>query len=249
MVAVSENHLRYAKEVLGDVLSENIVVEPQDDGTTFSVLYSVLRVREKDPNATVVFFPPDLRVPDAKSFMARVQDAIGAVQRKPKLILLGIEPASPDTDREWIEPDLSSPMDKDLEVWRVLGFRDIVSQADARELMKRGGLWNSSVMVGTISTFLRKIRRAKPEIYAAFKEAEPKIGSAGEAMAMRRIYYENYTESDVSRDVLQKNADQLGVIPVAAVKVKAVGRVSPLAARSMQRRAAFATIGGAAARA
>ncbi len=95
-----------------------------------------------------------------------------------------------------------------------------VSRSEAGELMRRGGLWNNSVMVGTISTFLRKIRRAMPEIYAAFKTAAPQIGTPGEEMAMRRIYYENYTGSDLARDVLQKNAVQLAVVPVSAVKVQ-----------------------------
>ena len=249
LVAVSENHLRYTKEVLGDVPSKNIIVEPQDDGSTFAMLYSLLRVREKDRNATVVFFPPDLSVPDPRSFMARVQDAIDAVDRQPRLILLGVEPAGADPNREWIVPDMSLPTHENLNVWPVLRFRDTISRSDARELMKRGGLWNSSVIVGKIWMFLGKIRRARPDIYKAFEAAEAKIGTSGEATAMRRVYYNNYTESDFSRDVLQKSTDQLGVIPVAAVKVKAVGRVSPLATRSMQRRGAFATIGGAAARA
>lgn len=249
MVAVSENHLRYAKEVLGDVPSKNIILEPQDDGTTFAMLYSLLRVREKDRNATVVFFPPDLSVPDPRSFMARVQDAIDAVDRQPRLILLGVEPAGADPNREWIEPDMSLPAHENLNVWPVLRFRDTISRSDARELMKRGGLWNSSVIVGKIWMFLGKIRRARPDIYKAFEAAEAKIGTSGEASAMRRVYYNNYTESDFSRDVLQKSADQLAVIPVAAAKVKAVGRVSPKAARSLHRKTTFEAIGATAARA
>lgn len=249
MYAVSEDHLRYAEEVLEDVPSKNMIVEPQDDGTTFAVLYSLLRIRKEDPNAVVVFFPPDLSVPDPRTFMARVRDAIVAVQHQPKLILLGIEPTTPDTNRKWIERDLSAPIHEDLNVWPVLGLTRTVSKSEVRELIQRGGLWNSSVVVGKVWTFLAKIRRAKPALYARFKAAAPAIGTPSEAMVIRRIYYDNYTESDLAQDVLQKNADQLGVIPVAAVKVKAVGRVSPMAARSMQRRTPFATIGGAAARA
>lgn len=246
LVTVSENHLRYAKEVLGDFPSKNIIVEPQDDGTTFAVLYSAFRIREINPNATVVFFPPDLSVPDPRGFMTRMQDAIEAIQRQPKLILIGIEPSAPDTDREWIKPDLSFPIHEDLKIWPVHGLRDAVSQSDARELMKDGGLWNSSVMVGTISTFLRKIRRTKPEIYAAFKAAAPMFGMRDEAMAMRRIYYENHAESDFSRDVLQKSANHLAVIPVRAAKVKGVGRVSPEAARFLHAKTAFGALAAAA---
>jgi hypothetical protein len=86
------------------------------------------------------------------------------------------------------------------------------------------------VMVGTISTFLRKIRRAAPEIYESFIAAESKIGTPGEAFAMRRIYYGNYAASDFSPDVLAKSADHLAVIPVPAARVRGVGINPPVIA-------------------
>jgi mannose-1-phosphate guanylyltransferase len=230
LFVVSDNHLSYCKDVLDDVPGENIIVEPQDDGTTFAVLYSLLRLSKMNPNAVVAFFPADFDAPDAKGFMARVEAAQDAVRRQPNLILLGIEPASPDENREWIEPDLSSPVGENLNVWRVRDFRERVSRSGARELMKRGGLWNSRVMVGTISTFLRKIRRAAPEVYAKFIAAESKIGTPGEYPAMRGIYHGNFADTDFSRDVLAKSAEKLAVIPVPAAKARGVGIKLPVTA-------------------
>lgn len=230
MFVVSENHLSYCEDVLEDVPRRNIIVEPQDDGTTFSVLYSLLRLKELNPNASVTFFPADFIAADAKDFMTHVEAALDAVQRQPNLILLGVEPENADEEREWIEPDLSSPVGDNLNVWRVRDFRERVSQFEARELMKRGGLWNSRVMVGTVSTFLRKIRRAAPEIYGSFIAAESKIGTPGEHLAMRRIYYGNYTDTNFSRDVLAKSADKLAVIPVPSAKVRGVGIKPPVIA-------------------
>lgn len=228
MFVVNENHLSYAEEMLDDVPRGNIIVEPQDDGTTFAVLYSVLRLSKTNPNAVVTFFPADFDAPNEKSFMAQVEAAQDAVRRQPNLILLGIEPANADENRGWIEPDFSSPMGKNLNVWRVRDFRQSVSHTEARELMKRGGLWNSSVMVGTISTFLRKIRRAAPEIYESFIAAESKIGTPGEYLTVRRIYHGNYADTNFSRDVLAKSADKLMVIPVPAAKVRGIGIKTPV---------------------
>jgi mannose-1-phosphate guanylyltransferase len=224
LFTVSQNHLGYFEDVIRGTPSRNIIVEPQDDGTTFAVMYSLLRISERVPNATVVFFPPDLSVPDPTSFMARVRDAIDAAQHKPKLILIGIEPASPDPDREWIEPDLSAPSYGSLNVWPVRRFGHTVSGSEARELIKRGGLWNSSVIVGKAWRFLFTIRRTKPEVYAAFAGVKAKIGTQGEAMSMRRLYYENYTESDFGRDVLANSVDRLAVIPVAGLRNKGAAR-------------------------
>ena len=227
MFVVSEDHLSYSEEVLADVPRGNLIVEPQDDGSVFAILYSLLRLRQKNPNALVTFFPADFAVPDAKGFLAHVEAAQTAVRRQPNLILLGIEPSSPDENREWIVPDFSSPVGDNRKVWRVSNFRDRVSRAEAHELMNRGGLWNSSVMVGTISTFLRKISRAAPDVYAKFIAAEPKIETPGEYLSMRRIYYGNFADNDFSRDVLAKSAEKLAVIPVPAEKRRGIG-LNPL---------------------
>jgi mannose-1-phosphate guanylyltransferase len=234
MFVVNENHLSYIEDVLDDVPPGNIIVEPQDDGSVFAILYSVLRLRKTNPNAVVTFFPSDFDALDPSGFMAQVEAAQDAVRRQPNLILLGIEPESPDENREWIEPDLSSPMGDNLNVWRVRDFRQSVSPSEARELMKRGGLWNSSVMVGTVSTFLRKIRRAAPEIYESFIAAESKIGTPGERLTVRRIYHGNYADTDFSRDVLAKSADKLMVIPVPAAKVRGIGVNPPVIVASRQ---------------
>jgi mannose-1-phosphate guanylyltransferase len=227
MFVVSENHLSYCEDVLGNVPRGNLIVEPQDDGTTFAILYSLLRLRKTNPNAVVTFFPADFDVPEAKSFMSRVEAAQDVVRQQPNLILLGIEPASPDETREWIEPDLSAPMGKNLNLWRVREFREKVSRFEAREMIKRGSLWNSSVMVGTIPTFLRKIRRAAPEIYRSFIAAESKIGTPGEHLSIRRIYHGNFADTDFSRDVLAKSADKLAVISVPTTKVRGAGLKPP----------------------
>jgi mannose-1-phosphate guanylyltransferase len=227
MFVVSEDHLSYSEEVLADVARGNLIVEPQDDGTTFAILYSLLRLRQKNPNALVTFFPADFAVPDTKGFMAHVEAAQTAARHQPSLVLLGIEPSSPDENREWIVPDFSSPVGDNRKVWRVSNFRDSVSRAEAHELMNRGGLWNSSVMVGTIATFLRKIRRAAPEIYENFIAAESKLETPGEYLSMRRIYYGNFADTDFSRDVLAKSAEKLAVIPVPAEKRRGIG-IKPL---------------------
>ncbi|MGD9630629.1 MAG: hypothetical protein AB7V18_15435 [Pyrinomonadaceae bacterium] len=234
--------------MLDDVPDENIIVEPQDDGTIFAMLYSLLRLREKDPFATVVFLPADLSTPDEDGFLSGVRDAIDAVSLVPKLTLLGVEPATPDTDREWIEPDLSVPIHNSLNLWRVLGFKDRVSRQEANELFDRGGLWNSNVVVGTIPTFLRKIRRAKPLIYDAFVAAAPRIGTSAEFAAIRRVYYENYTESDFSREILPYTTDKIAVVPVISRGVKGAGKeiaqpASSLVSHSLRGKSIAATAG------
>ena len=201
--------------------TENLIVQPQDDGTTMAILYAALRMAIKNPSAVLTFFPADFHAPNADEFMRHVKSACAFARRDPNLILLGIKPDDAKTEDEWIELDPSAPVDKNFGVWRVRRF--LTNAEQSRELINKGALLNSSVMVGTPATFLRKISRAAPEIYERFSLAAERIGTASEQRAVRAAYYSQYSYTDFSRDVLEKIAEKLMVVPVPASLKNAVG--------------------------
>ena len=244
MFAVTENRLRCYEDALDSVPGGNIMVEPHDNGTTFAIMYSLMRLSASDPDATVVYFPADLRAHDAECIRAGVRHALEAERHLPGLILLGLAPRTPTDAREWIVPDVSAPIHETLNVWRVLRFSEAGSHSEATELSTRGGLVNSSVVVGNIPTFLRAVRAARPDLYDAFENIGPAIGTPGEAAKVAGIYNAEYPESDFARDVLASIAVDLAVVPVPAVKAKGVARRLPAA--WSERTAAIGTLAAAA---
>lgn len=159
--------------------------------------------------------------------MRRVRSACSFARRDPHLILLGFKPENAKTQAELIEFDSSAPVDKNFGVWRVRRFLSRATTAQKRELMNDSALVNSSVMVGTPATFLRKIRRAAPDIYERFSLAAERIGTASEQRAVKAAYYSQYAHTDFSRDVLEKSAEKLLVAPVPASLKSAVGIEPP----------------------
>ncbi len=231
MFVVTKDHKRYYEEVLPDVSAENLIVQPQDDGTTMAILYAALRMAITNPSAILTFFPADFHAKDTDEFMRRVESACAFVCQEPHLILLGLRRDDAETEDEWIEPDPSAPVDKNLNVWRVRRFLSRATKAQTDKLKKNGALVNSSVMVGTPSTFLRKIRRAAPDIYERFSLAAERIGTASEQRAVRAAYYSQYAYTDFSRDVLEKSAEKLLVAPVPATLKSAIGIEPPAIAK------------------
>jgi len=226
---VTEDHERYYKEVLSDVKSENLIVQPQDDGTTTAILYAALRMAITNPSAILAFFPADFHAPDEFEFMRRVESACAFARREPNLILLGVKSGVAETKNDLIEPDPSAPVDKNFGVWRVRRFVSGATNEQMRELTNNGALASSSVMVGTPSTFLRKISRAAPDLWDRFSLAAKRIGTASEQRAVRAAYYSQYAYTHFSRDVLEKSADKLLVAPVPASLKSAAGIELPAA--------------------
>lgn len=222
--ALTKTHERYYVPLVVDVPRRQRIEQPANAGTTAAVLYSLLRLRREDPLGSVAFFPSDHYVSDDAAFMRHVERAFALTRRRPEIVvLLGIPPASAETEYGWIEPAPAPPHE------HVDGFRWIArfwekpEAARARTLMARGSLWNSFVMIGRVDAFLRTIRRAAPELSARFEAVAPALGTDGEKAAIEALYA-GLSETNFSREVLAKRPANLAVLIADGVAWSDLGR-------------------------
>jgi mannose-1-phosphate guanylyltransferase len=136
--------------------------------------------------------------------------------------LLGIEPEGPDEEYGWIEPNREDSIDKGTNLWRVQRFWEKPSQALARDLMTRGCLWNSFVMVGAVSAFLKMMSRTTRELYSKFTAVKSRLSTGDEKKVMESVY-SKLRDSNFSREVLQARPADLAVIPVRGSKWSDLG--------------------------
>jgi mannose-1-phosphate guanylyltransferase len=220
--------LTHAHEAYYDYLNKIIplrqmVVQPANLGTAPAILYSLLRVESMDRNASVAFFPSDHYLSDDEVFMAQVMSAFDRVVIEPdKIVLLGVLPDYPESGYGWIEPVLHST-DKQAQLFSgVKKFWEKPDYRTASELMKKGCLWNSFVMVGHVCTFLNIIKRTLPGIYDYFLSVRPFIGTPDERKAFESVY-EKITPINFSHTVLEESAGNLLVLEVKNVEWSDLG--------------------------
>lgn len=223
MFVLNEIHECYYNDSLGDVPPRNLIVQPKNIGTAPAILYSLLRLEQNNPKASAAFFPSDHYFSDSRIFISYVEIAFDAVRLHPdSIVLLGIEPENPDEDYGWIEPEREMATDAAQSLWNVRRFWEKPASALARELFSRGCLWNSFVMVGQVSAFLKMIESAAPELYEKFALLKSGLCAAEEERMVRTLY-ENLPESNFSKEVLSKSAEDLRVIPVTGSKWSDLG--------------------------
>jgi hypothetical protein len=90
------------------------------------------------------------------------------------------------------------------------------SNTGAERLMRRGSLWNSFVIVANPAALATLIQGALPSLAAAFAPLAARVGSAWEDDAARAVYAQ-LAPADLSREVLQRRADRLAVLPVSGL--------------------------------
>ena len=220
MFVVNRAHERYYSKLLGHA-RRTVVEQPRNIGTAPAILYSILKVASVDPEAIVAFFPSDHYVSDNSRFMAHVRKAFEAAHRRRDLvILLGIEPESPETEYGWIEPGQSIHGHQQLH--RVGRFWEKPSSDLAAVLQLRGCLWNSFVMVGSAQALLNTIATATPVLYEAFAPVMPLIGTDEEPALIENLYAFP-GEINFSDRVLALVPERLAVLRVRGVKWSDLG--------------------------
>ena len=201
----------YADQVAG-IPSSRLLIQPANQGTAPAILYSLLRLREMDPHGVVAFFPSDHHFSDDEAFTHHIDAAYAAVASRPEVIvLLGIPPETPEVEYGWIEPGVPLGQPVPDSVSCVSRFWEKPSCTLASQLMERGSLWNSFVMVGHVHAFLNLIRHALPGLLKAFEAIRRSLFTAHERSAMRDLY-SGIPSSNFSQDVLSTQPNGLAVL-------------------------------------
>ena len=170
LVVLTRKHERFYAEQMAGIPKSRLLIQPQNQGTAPAILLSLLRLEEVDPDASVAIFPSDHYYSDDEAFINYMDGAYAAAASRPRVvILLGIPAETPEVEYGWIEPDVAEDRCVPDSVLPVKRFWEKPHQVLASELMERGCLWNSFVMVGHVAAFLNLIRRTLPDLVASFE--------------------------------------------------------------------------------
>ena len=201
----------YADEVAG-IPSSRLLIQPSNQGTAPAILYGLLRLREMDPKALVAFFPSDHHFSDDEAFISYIDSAYAVAASQPEvIILLGIPPETPEVEYGWIEPGIPLGHPVPDSVSGVNRFWEKPSGTLASQLMERGCLWNSFVMVGCVHAFLNLVRHALPGLLGAFEAIRRSLFTAYERAAVSDLY-SGIRSTSFSQHVLSGQPNSLAVL-------------------------------------
>lgn len=225
-IVVTQKHRRFYESLAHEVSPTLLLQQPHNKGTAPAILYALLRVATKSPQAIVALFPSDHFFMDDEEFMAHIDIAFDAVKTQPETVtLLGITPTSAEKEYGWIEPQRSVLGSAVRSITRVERFWEKPSASLATSLMQRGCLWNSFVMVGRVDSLLRMTQAALPELYADFSALTPAFESWLEHKALARLY-SRINDTNFSHEVLAARPQDLAVMRVGDVGWSDLGEPS-----------------------
>lgn len=165
-VVINENHLELAKEQLRSLPQRNIFVQPLNRDTGPGLIFSLLRIQQMYPDAIVAAFPTDHYIENDTSFMNHALRAADIIADFPdKIAILGVTPDRPETGYGYIIP--AGALDSADGIYQVKTFTEKPDLVGAKDIIDRGGLWNTFVMIFRLSRMLELLRAFAPDGFAA----------------------------------------------------------------------------------
>jgi mannose-1-phosphate guanylyltransferase len=212
LLMLTRKHERYFADEVSELEPSCLLIQPHNHGTATAIAYCVTRLRQMDPHGLVAFFPSDHHFANDEAFIGYIDSAFTQARSQPeRVILLGIEPESPEEDYGWIE--LGPPLagESTGNIFEVARFWEKPTRAVASDLMDRGCLWNSFVMVGAVGAFIGIIQRTLPSLLACFESLWATTAPGMEDKALDGLYLD-LPAANFSHEVLSAHPSGLAVM-------------------------------------
>jgi mannose-1-phosphate guanylyltransferase/mannose-6-phosphate isomerase len=173
-----------------------IISELESRNTAAAMILAAHKIKEKDPEALLVFLPADHYIPDTKQFNDFVAHALDFSKTAKKITLLGLKPTHPATGYGYLE------YEQGLIPAAVKKFHEKPDKETAQRYVKKGFLWNSGIFISSIDLFLKDAQKYLPETVKLIEEAKTN----------QKAYYKIEPIS-VDKGIMEKS-QKLAVLPV-----------------------------------
>ena len=146
----------------------DFIAEPERKNTAPAIALAAGWVHKKDPKGIIVILTSDQFL-DEKKLAVDIKNAAAIASKDSQIILIGIEPTSPETGYGYI--CLGEAYDKKASIYKVKKFAEKPDLKKAKEYLASGDyLWNAGMFLARADVFKKEIDKNLPELSVLFKK-------------------------------------------------------------------------------
>jgi mannose-1-phosphate guanylyltransferase len=180
-------HAAAVARQLPDLPEPNVLVEPSPRDSCAAIGLAAALIARRDPEAIMGSFAADHLVRDEPAFVETIRAAIRGAQRG-LLMTVGITPNRPETGYGYLQ--CSRPTGSSAaEPIEVAEFKEKPSAEVAQKYVASGRyLWNASMFVWRVDTFLGELHRQQPELHDGLTTIAAAWGTAEQDEVLGRVW-------------------------------------------------------------
>ncbi|MGD9129056.1 MAG: sugar phosphate nucleotidyltransferase [Candidatus Woesebacteria bacterium] len=212
IVVTNKIYVDKVKELLPEVLEENIIAEPAKRDTALAMLIGSLYAKSKDSDAVVFNAASDHTLKNEKEFIRVMKAAINVAAKEKNLVTVGITPGYPSSAFGYIKigEDLKK-VGKGLSLFKVENFTEKPNFASAAAYISTGKyFWNANMYVWSVKTLELAFKKYMPKMYKLTKGLD-KLSAREFHQSLAKIYKK--AESISIDYAISEKADNLVLIP------------------------------------
>ncbi|MEA2644758.1 MAG: mannose-phosphate guanylyltransferase / mannose-6-phosphate isomerase, partial [Chloroflexota bacterium] len=195
------------QQVLPELDSAHLILEPAARGTTNAYGLAALTLRETHPDSVMLVLPADHVVGGRAGAAKAVRAAVHAAATSDSLVTVGLKPRFPSTGLGYIH----APGRMTGGALRVKRFTEKPDPATARRFIKAGGYyWNLAWFSWRLDVFIDELGRYAPRHLAGLREVMAARAAGNEAAAAAT--YKRLRVDVIDRSVMERT-DRLLLVP------------------------------------
>jgi mannose-1-phosphate guanylyltransferase len=208
LLSTNSRYKDLVKKQLPNIHDLQLVLEPAMRNTAPAILYSALKIYQKNPKAIMLIAPSDHWIDKESVFISDLKTAFENCEKQDILMTLGIQPTYANTGYGYIQFEQSNKPIK-----TVRQFTEKPDFAKAKEFIADGDyLWNAGIFVWSAKSILEAFRKQLPEMYALFSQGNTVWNTDFEDDFIRDTYPKAQNIS-IDYGILEKS-DNVKVLPV-----------------------------------
>jgi mannose-1-phosphate guanylyltransferase len=189
------------QQVLPELDSAHLILEPAARGTTNAYGLAALTLRETHPDAVMLVLPADHVVSGRSGVAKAVRAAVHAATTSESLVTVGLKPRFPSTGLGYIH----APGRLSAGALRVKRFTEKPDPATARRFIKAGGYyWNLAWFSWRLDVFIDELALHAPRHLSGLRKVMA-ARAAGDESAAAAIYKRLRVEV-IDRSVMEKTS-------------------------------------------
>lgn len=168
-IVTTRSQLPLVREVLSDLPSDNIIVEPEGRNTAPCLLFSIAYIKSREGKDEVIaVLPSDHYIGDSNEFQKCLMRAYTVADLQKKITTFGIKPDRPETDYGYIA------VGKEVEqgVFNGVKFVEKPDYNNAKTYLNEGYLWNSGILIFSTEVFIETLKTYSPKLYRGYRKLE-----------------------------------------------------------------------------
>ena len=163
-IVTSRNYKDIIREQVPEIEADHVLLEPCMRNTAPCIAYVAYKIRERYPNANLVFSPSDHIVVKTEHFRTIIRKVLDYTAVHDAVVTLGMYPTRPETGYGYIK---AIPGDGDVR--KVESFKEKPDLKTAEKYITNGNYyWNAGIFVWNVNTVISEIRSHVPELADRF---------------------------------------------------------------------------------